>query len=144
MHLIYFTALICISPKTRKPSLTPAPPPQIQSLNICQLIQNISLALSFLCEPAEGGDVNHTWGGGGAWKSTHCRQLSFSLNLRIYRRLFSHQSKLTWFEWLHSDNDIWFTYRWVLWHTHASPRSQGTAQAHRAVYIHPQPSHLTS
>lgn len=72
MQLIYFTALICISPKNYKPQSNPHPSPTpIQSLNICQLIQNISLALSLcLCELAEGGDVNHTGRGGSKKKNT--------------------------------------------------------------------------
>lgn len=47
MQLIYFTALICISHKTTNPRSNPRPSPTpIQSLNICQLIQNTSLAFA--------------------------------------------------------------------------------------------------
>lgn len=141
MQLIYFTALICTSPQNYKPQSNPVPPlPQIQSLNICQLIQNISLALWFLCELAEGGDVNHTGEGDSKRKTSHTvANSSLSVSLCMYRRLFSpHWRKPTWFEWLHSENDIWFTYRWgydTRTHTHPSPPPprppcwcQGTAQ----------------
>lgn len=143
MQLIYFTALICIFPQNYKPQSNPNPSrTPIQSLNICQLIQNISLALSFLCELAEGGDVDHT--GGGLEKGhTVSTNSSLSVNLCIYRRLFSHRSKLTWFEWLHSENDIWFTYRWD-YGTHMLPLGVKAQRRHTlwssCLYTPPAPT----
>ena len=72
--------------KNYKPQSNPGPSPTpIQSLNICQLIQNISLALSLLCE---GGDVTRTLGGGLKKEKHTVANSSLSLNLCMYTRLF--------------------------------------------------------
>lgn len=66
-----------------------------------------------------------TSGGGLEKTSLTVANSSLSINLCMYRgRSLPHQSKLTWFEWLHSENDIWFTYRWGYdrpTHTHKHP-----------------------
>lgn len=86
------------------------------------------------CFLAEAGDINHTGGEGGKeggrWSSRRGGGIFFLKKCidanSVCTRSISpppHQmkanfknkqiwSKLTWFEWLHSENDIWFTYRW--------------------------------
>lgn len=74
MHLIYFTALICISPKTRNPSLTPAPPPNTILKYLSAHSKHISCALFSLWTSWRRWRSSH-WEGGGTWKRTHYRWL---------------------------------------------------------------------
>lgn len=157
MQSIYFTALICYLPpppkkqkqtnnkkdknKLQTPVWPPHPSPTpIHSLNIYQLIQNISLAFSLkpvILITQGGREVELE-------KGKKKKQLKNASMPTLYVHEASppppHQmktnfknkqiwSKLTWFEWLHSENDIWFTYRWG-YNTHTRTHRL----AHKLIY----------
>lgn len=116
--------------KNTNPSLTPPrpSPTPIHSLNICQLIQNISFAFSLkpVILITQGGREGRKEGGGareggGDFFFKKCIDANSVCTRSIsppphqMKANFKNKqiwSKLTWFEWLHSENDIWFTYRW--------------------------------